>query len=81
MRIENNFETVKRGKYAVITQLNGGTSFKLQISIDGGNFVDIDNASFTSDATNVIDVPDCRIQGVSVGGAFSDVNLIEGGFY
>ncbi len=81
MRIVNNFETLKRGKYSVVTQMGGGTSFELQISIDSGNFVPIDNASFTSDATNVIDVPDCRIQGVSVGGAFSDVNLIEGGFY
>ena len=81
MKIINNIEEVKRGKYAIVTQLNGGTSSTLQISIDGGAFVTIEGGVFTADATNIIDIPDCRLQGVSVGGAFSDVNLIEGGYY
>jgi len=79
MRIENNLEVVVAGEYAVVTQMNGGSSFTLEISIGDSPFIPIDNGIFTSDATNVIKVPDCRIQGVSVGGAFSDVNLISQG--
>ena len=81
MKIENNTEKVKRGTYAIIAQLNGGTGTTLSISIAGGTPVAIPNGAFTTDSADVIELPDCEISGVSGGGSFIDLTTIEGGFY
>ena len=54
MKIVNNTEALERGKYAVVTQMNGGVSFDLQISIDDGDFITIEGGEFTADATNIL---------------------------
>ena len=81
MKIENNTEKVRRGTYAIVAQLNGGTGTTLSISIAGGTPIAIEDGAFTADATKIIELPDCEISGVSGGGSFADLTTVEGGFY
>ena len=50
MKITNNIEEVKRGTYAIVAQLNSGTSITLSISVNDGAFINIEDGAFTADA-------------------------------
>ena len=79
MKITNNIEEVKRGTYAIVAQLNSGASITLSISVNGSAFINIEDGAFTADATKIIELPNCKIKGVSVGGSFVDLETIESG--
>ena len=66
MKIENNTEKVKRGTYAIVAQLNGGTGTTLSISIAGGTPIAIEDGAFTADATKKLSYLIVKFQALAV---------------
>lgn len=62
------------GEYVLVTAMSAGTS-KLQISVLGGSFQDITDASWTADADTRIFLPRCRVQSVLTGDATMSIHL------
>jgi len=69
--------TVAQGDYALIGKVTSG-EVTMAISVDGENFVDVEDGNFTADFTRIIQLPACRIQHVATGTAVVQLTKSRG---
>jgi len=65
--------TVDEGEYILITSMSSGTS-KLQISVHGGSFQDITDASWSANGDTRVFLPQCKVQAVLTGDATMSIH-------
>lgn len=64
---------VPQGAYALVVDYTSGDVI-ISISIDGGNFIDVEDGVFAANATKIIQLPQCRVKSVDSGTSVVDLS-------